>query len=110
LTVCQAFSGSVLGRALQFHDGAQTRAGVFRVEVDAAGAQRLVRHQRAAEVDLALDLEARLLERGGVKLGDDELLGEVLRADLQGLRRRRSGEGQRGEHRHPDPHSSSPCL
>ena len=91
-----------LGGTLRLHDRAEAGAGVFGIEVDGAGAQGLMRHQGRAEVDLALDLEARRFERGGVELGHDELLGEVLGADLQRLRRRGAAEGDYRESRGGD--------
>jgi hypothetical protein len=55
-----------------------------------------VRDQRATEIDLALDLDSGRLERLRIELREDELLGEILGADLQRLRR--SGTAER-DHR-----------
>ena len=71
------------------------------IEVDLLFLERLVRDQRAAQIDLALDLDAGGLERLRVDLGDDELLGEVLRADAnlaeRGRCRQRDGCGDERE-------------
>ena len=48
------------------------------------GLERLVGDLLGAEVELLLDLEARGLQRLGVDVAEDELLGEVLRADGDG--------------------------
>ena len=94
--------GLAVRHRLRLEHGEQHRSRVFGIEVDLLFLERLVRDQRAAEVDLALDLDAGRLERLRVELGDDELLGEVLRADLD-LRQRgcggeQQGGGRRGEH------------
>jgi hypothetical protein len=77
----------VAGRRRLQH-GVQCGPGIFGIEVDFTAGERLVRDERSAEIDLPLDLEAGALERGGVHFAEDELLGEILRPDAHGLRRR----------------------
>ena len=59
----------------------QRRAGVLGVARRPCRLQRLEGDLLGAEVELLLDLEAGGLERLGVDLAEDVLLGEVLRAD-----------------------------
>ena len=76
--------GLGIGHRRLLHHRDQDRARVLGIEVDLLFLERLVRDQRAAEVDLALDLDARGFQRLRVELGQHELLGEVLGADLNG--------------------------
>jgi hypothetical protein len=55
----------------------------------------------STEVDLALDLDACGFERLRVDFRQHELLGEVLRADANRLRRRRAR--REGQHRNRQP-------
>jgi len=41
--------------------------------------------KRGTEVEVALDLDAGLFKRLGIDLGDDELFGEILAADLYSI-------------------------
>jgi hypothetical protein len=109
-------------------DLGQQDADVLGVHVERAVPQRLVDDLRAADVLLELDREALGLERLLVELAQEELLGEVLRADAQrrrlvagagGLPRRRlgtaaaaaepDGEGERREEHEGGPaHAPTP--
>ena len=63
-------------------DGGQRRARVLDVDVDVAGRQRAFADQRAAEIQAAIDGQPGLaLDRLRDDLPEDQLLGEVLRAD-----------------------------
>ena len=73
----------ILQRA-ELEHGQQAGGGVLRVEVDLAADDGLMGDGGAAQVELALDFEAFLLQQLGVHLGHDELLGEVLGADFKG--------------------------
>src|SRR5581483_4080988 len=66
------------GRVLDLAEAREDRARVLGVGVHAPGLQR---HLLRAEVELLLDLVAGRLQRLGVDLAEDELLGEVLGAD-----------------------------
>jgi hypothetical protein len=69
----------------QVQHGDQRRAGVLRIQVDLAALQGRHRDVGGAEVQLARDVQAGVLEALRVELAQDELLGEVLRADLDGV-------------------------
>jgi hypothetical protein len=63
-------------------DRGQRRAGVLDIHVDIAAEQRAIADQRAAEIQSPLDRQARLaLDRLRDDLAENDLLGEVLRAD-----------------------------
>src|SRR5579864_2058476 len=71
-----------VGRWRQLQDGRQRGSGVLRVNVDLPVDERLVREQRAAEVQLALDLLPQPpLELLGDDLAEHELFGKILRPD-----------------------------
>src|SRR5262249_35544434 len=69
----------VVWRVLQ-HRG-ERGAGVLDVDVDLARTQSRVAHEGAAEIELAVDGDARPLENLRHQLPEDALLGEVLRPD-----------------------------
>ena len=63
-------------------DGSESGAGVFDVEVEFAGEEGFVDEERAAEIGLALDGNARFgFDVLGKQLGEDDLFGEKLGAD-----------------------------
>ena len=63
-------------------DRRQRRAGVLDVHVDVAGEERAIADQRAAEIQPALHRQPGLALDGlRDDLAEDQLLGEVLRAD-----------------------------
>ena len=72
-------AGHVLGRDVE--ERGQGRRGVLRVGVDLAVLQRLEGDRLVAEVEVRADVVAGGLQPLGVDLAEDELLGEVLRAD-----------------------------
>ena len=72
----------------------QAGRGVFGVQIDIASGDRRLRDGRAAQIELALDREALMLEHLRVQLGDDELFGEIFRADLDRRRRRTAAAGR----------------
>ena len=63
-------------------DGGEGRAGVFDVEVEVAGEERLLAEERAAEIGFAFDVDAGArFDVLGEELGEDDLLGEKFGAD-----------------------------
>jgi hypothetical protein len=84
--------GITLRRFVQ--DGGERGAGVFDVEVEFAGEERLVDEKRATEVGFANDGDAGFgLDVLGEKFGEDDLLGEEFGADDDfGLRTLAAGE------------------
>ena len=71
----------VLGRGVE--ERGQRRRRVLGIAADLAVLERLQRDLLGAEVEIGRDVVAGGLERLGVDLAEDELLGEVLRADRQ---------------------------
>ena len=101
----------VLGRGVE--ERGQRGRGVLGIAADLAVLERLQRDELVAEVEVGGDVVARGLEGLGVDLAEDDLLGEVLRADRERdpvvvgvlLDRGRAGLGRR---RRRTPSSSSP--
>jgi hypothetical protein len=63
-------------------DGGQGRAGVFDVEIEVAGEERLLAKERAAEIGFAIDVYSGAgFDVLGEKLGENDLLGEKFGAD-----------------------------
>ncbi len=63
-------------------DGGQGGAGVFDIEIEIAGEERLLAQERAAEIGLAIDMySGARFDVLGEKLGENNLLGEKFGAD-----------------------------
>jgi len=77
---------------LRLHDLARDGAGVLGIDVDRPGAQRLEQHRGVAQ-PRAMRAARHLRD----DLPEDIGLGEALRADHEGLRRRRAAAGRQGE-------------
>ena len=82
-----------IGDAAALQHVGERGSGVFRIHIDIAREQRLVREQRSAEIEFAFH---RLVQaRFDVlrdDLAEDELLGEVLGADHDVISRAAAGE------------------
>ena len=76
--------GVGVGDRVHLEDGDQAGAGVFRVQVDVAALQGGV-DKRAGDLEGAVHLEAGVLQRQGVELGEDHALGEGLGAHGDGV-------------------------
>ena len=78
-------------------DGGQRGARVLDVDIDVARAQRPIADERAAEIEPAFDLDTRLrLDRLREELAEQDLLGEVLRADADHVAGRPQRRGRHG--------------
>src|SRR6185369_3175089 len=76
-----------IGQRRELEYRRQRGAGIFDIRVDLAGHERVVR-EIAAELEAALDRETgTILDRLRDDLAEDDLLGKVLRADRDRLRR-----------------------
>ena len=71
------------GNRLRAEDRLEQRRGVLRVAADLTLLERLVRDHLGAEVQVGADVVARRLQRLGVDVPEDVLLGEVLRTHGQ---------------------------
>ncbi len=71
------------GRFRQFlaKDGDKAGAGIFHVGVEVASNESFMGDDGAAQVHLALDTVSGIFQQVCENLADDELLGEILRAD-----------------------------
>ncbi len=63
-------------------DRGQGRAGIFDVEIEVAGEERLLAKERAAEIGFAIDMySGARFDVLGEELGENDLLGEKFGAD-----------------------------
>src|SRR5262249_19336219 len=73
-----------IGDRLLLQDRRVCRSRVLGIEVELARDEAAMAQEAAAEIELPLDPDARSLERLRGDLSQDDLLGEVLRADAHG--------------------------
>src|SRR5581483_10166289 len=71
-----------IGDSAALEDVRERGAGVFGIQIDFARNKSLVREQSSAEIELALDRLVQLVfDMLRDDFAEDQLLGEVLRAD-----------------------------
>ena len=83
-------------------NGGQRGARVFHVRVDVAVQQGAVANQRATEIHASLDGNSFPFDRLRHDFAENQLLGEVLRADHHGAMRAAGGGAARNQDNHHD--------